>query len=437
MPLTREQFNELRSKGLSVEQIIKFEKRQPTQKQPEQKLKRPEPSLLQKADTLAQNTFGRASDFLFGSTAKSVGGLITSGIGGVRSLTADTPEELAHGKRLEKIGEEAITAGNTAFTALELFPGGGVLSGMLKKTAAGEKMADGINKIVKALPEGLRGQAIDQYKQVLGATTKKFKEISEKVAPELSERGVTAFTRGGLEKKASKMTSETGEQIDEFIGNIPKGTSLKTEPIITAIEETKKGFTIKGVVVEPEKLKVADDLIEVVKQFGDELEAENVIALRRVWDETINAAGKGFGLAERDAFKLKVKKIATNSIRKELGKEFPDLAKLNKEFSFWKGVKDVVKETEKRIAGKPSFAEGQAGRLGAAGGFVKDGVSSAIYVGIAAKNLTKLFKSTAWLTMSAQQKLKLANLIEKGDVFAVSEFARRGAAGVKNISDEE
>ena len=189
--------------------------------------------------------------------------------------------------------------------------------------------------------------------------------------------------------------------------------------------------------VEPDKLKVADEILDIVKQFGDELEADNIIELRRIWDGTIAKAGKGFGLAEKDTFKLEVKKTATNKIRDELGTKFPDLDVLNKEFSFWKGVKDTVAETTRRTQGKTSFQANQAGRLGATGGFIKGGVEDAIYIGIAAKNLTKLFSSTAWRTMSAKKKMQLARLMESGDVFAVSEFARRGAAGVKNSTDEE
>jgi len=418
-----------------------------------QQVNKEKPGFLQRFGDVAGKILKPASDFLFGSTAKTVGTVI-GGLGeDIETITR--PKELKQTvdpqltQRLREQGlsdeeikektlvgtekvfsQEDVTKGDIAFTALELFPGGSVLSNYLKSVKGGAKIAEGIEAFTKTLPEKLKGQAIEQFKSVLGATTKKFKDISKKIAPELAERKVTAFSRAGLEKKATKLASESGEAISEFIENIPT-TTIGTKSIIDAIEATKSKFTIKGVVVEPEKIKVADDLIAIVKEFGDELEADNIIQLRRVWDEVIDEAGKGFGLEAKETAKLKVKKVATNKIRDELAKEFPDLAKINKEFSFWNNVKKTIGETIERTSGKKSFSEQQAGRLGAGAGFIKGGIEDAVLIGVAAKNFVKLTNSTAWKTISAKKKMQLAEAIESGNAGKVAEVIKRLLLGIE------
>jgi len=414
MALTKEQFLELRKEGLTINQIVGFEKgKKPTGTK--------EKSLLEKASGTVEKVLGPASKFLFGSTSKTVG-----------TLGGGLVEDIKGVKQEDKVFKTAdLPATDIAFTALELFPGGGALTSLLKKIKGGGRVAEGIEVFTKSLPDKLKGQAIEQFKSVLGATTKKFKGVSERVAPELAERRVTALSRKGLEKKAGIAVSEAGGAVGEFIEQIPKETTLKTKPIIDAIEETKKGFTVKGVVVEPEKLKVANEIQDIVKEFGDELEAENIIKLRRIWDKTINKAGKGFTPDMKDTFKLEVKKEATNAIRDELGKEFPELAKLNKEFAFWKGVKDTVSETIQKKAGKPNYLATQAQQRFGTGGFITGGIQDAVIVSEAAKNLVKLTGSTAWKSISAKKKMQLAEAIESGNTGKVAEVIKRLLLGIE------
>lgn len=432
MALTLEQFKELRKRGLSAQQIADFTSGKIPSKAPVNK-----ESFIDKAEKIRDTVIGKPADFLFGSTAKTVGGTILSNVGSTKELLGKTPEEKDLGRRLRERGEEEITPTNIAFTALELFPGGGQLGKYLSKIPGGAKVASGISNFTKTLPSKLRGGAIEQFRQVLGATTKEAKRTAERVAPGLAERKITALSRESLQRKATEQTSKVGAAVEETIEAIPKGTSLKTQPIIESIEKTKQGFTVKGVVVEPGKLEVANKLQDIVKKLGDELDTDNIIKLRRVWDETIRKSGKGFGLNPKDAFSLEVKKVATNKIRNELAKEVPELAVINKEFAFWKGVKDTITGTVERTAGKKSFTQQQAGALGAAAGFIKGGAGVAVLAGVAAKNLIKLTSSTAWKTMSAKKKTQLAEAIESGSTKKINEVLKRLLAGVKNIVDQD
>jgi hypothetical protein len=434
MALTKEQFKKLRARGLSVDQIVKFEKGA-TPQAAKQNIKKLEDNLAQKvlqggAD-FTDKTLGKVSKFLFGGFGKAAGGLLLSTTGRGAELLGRTPETKDAGRMLREKGEKALTTGTAATAGLELYPGGGTLTRALSKIPGGDKAIKGITNIIESVPEKLRGQAIENMQSVLGATTKKFKDIAGRVAPELAERKITALSRAGLEKKAAKEAGIAGRAIEEFVEEIPKETKLATKPLIDAIEETKKGFTVKGVVVEPEKLKVANEIQDIVKEFGDELEAENIIQLRRVWDETIKKSGKGFTPDIKDTFRLQVKKEATNAIRNELGKEFPELDKINKEFSFWKNVKDTVSETRKRTAGKSGLVAPVAGQIGAGAGFIEGGIRDAVLIGAAAKNFTKLTQSAAWKTMSAKKKMQLAEAIESGNANKVAEVIKRLLLGIE------
>ena len=53
---------------------------------------------------------------------------------------------------------------------------------------------------------------------------------------------------------------------------------------------------------------------------------------------------------------LNAKREATNSIRRELARDHPSIAKVNAEYSLWKSVDEILQETILRT-------EGQAGLL--------------------------------------------------------------------------
>jgi len=439
-PLTKEQYEKAIKSGYSHQQIMQFEterKRKETTQQPQQKqglISRG----LQKGADIATKIFDKPAQALFGSFGKSAGTVITGGIASGAELLGKEKVFGTSVKRL-KATEEKITKGDIAFTALEMLPAG-ALTKSLKALPGGKQAIIGLQKFLAPLSKALRDKATKQLAQVLGATTKKFKGMSEKVSGELAERKVTALTRKGLESKALTQVSELGRSIDDLIKGLPKETVIKTKPILNAIQKTKNKLTVKGVVVEPEKLKVANKIQDIVVKFGKELDVNNMIELRRIWDTTIAEAGSGFGLATKEKFATTVKKAATNAIRSEVGKISPDIAKINKEFSFWKNVQEVISETIKRTASKgTSFAAETAETVGRGAGLIGGTVKDAILVGSAFKNANKLFKSTAWRTMSAKQKTKFADIIARGNLKEINEYAKnilqRVPAVIKNLNE--
>lgn len=393
-----------------------------TTTQPEKKK-----GLLEKASNIGEKTFGRLGGVLFGSAAKATGTLLLSGVQAARELINPKAKETPLFK------EEQIKGGDIAWTAIELYPGGGAVTKALKKIPGGSVVA----KYLMKLPEALKAQAIKQYSEALAPTTKALKVKTEKFVPELLNRGVV----GSLKKvgqKAGQVIETVGSKIDDLIEALPKEKQTVVKPLINSVQQWKKQFIVDGVVAEPQAVKVADDMIETIAQLGKKTSDDALIRLRRVWDNQISKR-KGFekGLDEITSFSLDVKKEATNSIRNILAKSHPDLAALNKEFSLWKNVDEIVQGTLKRTAGQSGKVRERVGAvagaiIGSSGGPITAAVGA--YAG---KLLTSIFNAAAYKTRSAVLKNRIADAIISGNIQALFLIAKELGVSIKNLTDKD
>lgn len=412
----------------------KYENEQTSQslQQPKQ-----EKSLFQKAVGLADSTFGKASEFLFGSTGKAVGGLITSGIGETMKFSSN-PETQAKGERLSKVGSEQVTPTNIAFSTLELYPGGGYVSKALKKIPGAEKVAEVLAKV----PENLRAKAIKQYSEALGATKEEFKTLTKKVVPELLDRGVKTKSLEKLSEKSIAKADIAGQAIDEFIQNIPETTRMKVSPVIEAIEKTKKDFIVDGVNIEPQAVKSANELQKIIAQFGEDISPASLRKVRQVWDKTVAKAGGFVGKTLKEGGEVDLKKVATNAIREELGKEFPDLKKLNAEFSLWSNVQKITDATLKRKStqGK-GLSQVISSTVGGASGFASgDNVGERFknaLIGAAIGKYAGAFNSPRYKMLSATTKNKLAKIIASGDAKKIAYAMSKIYSTLKNTIEKK
>jgi hypothetical protein len=395
-----------------------------------QKLNPKEKKILEQASNISEKTFGKASEVLFGSTGKAVGGLFTGAIGGIKRLTGDEEE----GKRLEKIARESVTPSNIAFSTLELLPTGGFTK-LISKIPGGKALLSGVKKPFNKLSSGLKEKAIKLYTEALSPTTKQLKRKAEKVVPGLLEKKVV----GGLEKikeVAEKEIIKTGDQIEDVVEKIAKN-KVETRDILTDLNNYKQRFIVKDVVVDPGAIKAIDEIENVVKQFGEEVDAEDIISLRRIWDKSINER-RGFEkfADEITGLGLKVKKEATKSIRNVLAKESPELATVNKNFNFWSSVDDVVGATMERTKGQSGklrerIGTGVGAIAGSSGGIKRTIIASAI-----GKLLTKTFNSPTWKTFSAVQKNNIADYLIEGNKDALFNYIKRIGIISKNELDK-
>lgn len=390
---------------------------------------------IKKASSLADKTFGKAANLLFGSTGKAVGGLITSGIGSAMQFSSK-PEIKAKGEFLERKGTEQITPANIAFTALELYPGGGYLSKTLKKLPGGEKVAETLAKI----PESLKEKAIKQYSEALGATKEEFKALTKKVVPELLERGVKSKSLEKLSARAEQESAVFGKAVDEFIETIPETTKMKVQPVIDALNKTKSDFIVEGVNLEPGVTKAADSLKGIIAKFGEDISPSSLRRVRQVWDRTVAKAGGFVGKTLKEGSEIDLKKVATNAIREELGKEFPELKRLNAEFNFWENVEKITKETLKRKStqGK-GLSQIITSTVGGATGFATgedfgERLKNAALGAVLGK-YSATFNSPGYKMLSANTKNKLAKIIASGDIKKIRFALAKIASALKNLSN--
>jgi hypothetical protein len=138
--------------------------------------------------------------------------------------------------------------------------------------------------------------------------------------------------------------------------------------------------------------------------------------LRQYFDEVTKEAGGFEGKNLSDKSVAAAHKMAADGIREELAKFYPDIAKINKEFSFWKDLSQVVDDTIVRKTGHgPGLGATVMKGAAAAGGMASGGVGGAVVGAQTMGTLQRAMNSTAWRTVSAVQKDRLANAIAKGN----------------------
>lgn len=130
---------------------------------------------------------------------------------------------------------------------------------------------------------------------------------------------------------------------------------------------------------------------------------------KQAWDRSVAEAGGYAGNDFINNMKRATYREVANAVRDELNSARPDIAKVGKEFHFWKTAQDVIDATVERTK---SRQQPMSQQMMTAAGVVRGGVGLAIVL----RNLTKFTQSTLWNTTSAVLKDRLANLIESGDL---------------------
>lgn len=325
------------------------------------------------------------------------------------------------------------------------------------------KAGDKGKAFTEFLAERMKESALHGYKEVLKPTTLENKAITQRIAPEMIDRGITALSRERMLGNATANVERFGTQIDSAIEALPQEARIRTRPLLDAMAAEKKGFqtgertvtrqapvghgadgslnldangapamrTVTETVpvyADPKPVKIIDGLAKIVADHGDEMTPDQVIKLRRIYDKQI-AQAKGFaGKTLREGSEIDAKKELTSAIRAELGKQFPDLDKLNKEFSFWKNVEHVVGATVERTASQSPPLGETVMKAGVVSGALAGG-SSAVAPAAVLGGLYRATNTTAWRTHSAVFKTKVADALAKGNFDEVMRLLNQIGAG--------
>lgn len=306
--------------------------------------------------------------------------------------------------------------------------------------------AGGAVRGMPSVGDYLKESSTKSYSKALGPTTRANKAITTRIAPELAERGEISMSRKGIQSKAAGNVEAVGSQIGEAFDNLPPDASVPLNAVLDNLDATaQNSFTVQGVPGVVPKGPLATTGIKNVQKLGDTLAAvaekdpatgemvvpvSRVRQLRQYFDKVAAKSGR-YGVGNlADESMAEAHGMAADAIRNELAKQYPDIAALNKEYSFWKNVHSVASDTIDRTASQSVPIGQQIGSaVGGAAGFTKGGPLGAAKGAMAGKALVGVFKSPLWQTTSAVVKNKMANALAKGDASQANAIAAAVLAG--------
>lgn len=324
--------------------------------------------------------------------------------------------------------------------------------------AAAPVVAKGVGAVAGKVSEKLTDSAERLVQQALGPRKERYKAIAERLTPEILKRGLRG-SRESLLEQAAEALERSGDDMDTLLATV--GTQpVSVQPVVDALERSKDAFRTpkvmsisdaltKGVItlkngavvqsgqvkvlpnnmvevlveLEPRTIRQLNGLQHLMEQVGPVSDVAQLRAIRQAWDKVVaqaggyaHRAGGAIGVPLKDQSEAWAKREGASAIRELLAADVPELAAINKEYSFWKNLQDVVTQTVQRSTPQ----EGGLGRqiaegIGVAAGS-HAGVSTALVLG-KVKNLAhRAFTSPRWRLMSAQYKNDLAEAIMAGNL---------------------
>ena len=407
--IVQEGIKQGKNKEFITQAVLRFR-----EQQSQTQLQEKEKSLFDKFVVSPQQKAGK---FLFGTTAKTVGGLIGTGIESAMELAGKPTQKIFTKSAQETFAPKA--AFNVPFTALELLPGGAIAKQMAKLP------------FLSKAGKSLKNIAIKEFLQGLAPTKKATKITAEKIAPQLIKEGIMGTAKGIQEKSKIKLL-EVGEKLEELLSNIPESTKVAIKPIIDRLQEGKAKFIKDGVDIYPTATKQFTELQNTLAKFGKDVSFKTIREVRQTFDELI-AQTNGFTTGIKEGAKLNTLKKASDAIREELAKTKPELAKINAEYTLWKRLDAVIGETILRTGPQKGALPQVSQIIGGGIGYAHSGISGAILTGIIAKNFTKLINSTVYKTVSANIKNKIGDLLIEGKAEKALDVLIRAIPRAKNI----
>lgn len=366
----------------------------------------------------------------------------------VKKLT--TPPDSAAGKvgyYGEQVGEFFLPTGlvGKAGKAAEVLK-----SGALTLAQSGSPVDAGVSAGLTAiLPGGgaaqrasgaLREGAEKTVAQALGATKEWAKSEAGKLAPQILDRGISG-SRQAILAEARSAVSEVGPKLAQAYkeaaaaGSTVNGDAIRGSLQFAAeklMVKDAEGVRIAVAGAEPvvSKLRQLEDFVE---KLGPDIPVDKAAFIKSTWDQIVSKAGlfgqKATSSATDNANAWAVREGA--GAFRELLNANPTIEALNKEFSFWKGLRNVLTETEKRTqaqgGGLTAAVTGSAGMAAgfASGDSVGDRLEKAFIGGAAGRQVVKVMQSPYWRTaVSAPFKNALARALATGSAAKIEDASK-------------
>ena len=318
----------------------------------------------------------------------------------------------------------------------------------------------GIIPSTPRVARSLRDSAENTVARALDPTTREAKTEAAKLAPEMLARGVGGSRTGMLEEATSQI-GRLGPQIGEEVTRLanlgrgagPKwqrGATVKTSDFVQDMRSARVRSQggplsegVSGPVYGTESIiNKLDELEAFALKQGDELPIEHAQAIKQVWSDIVSKSGlygQRADAAPTDRAAAWVFREGANSLRELISAKSPAIGKLNAEFSFWKGLEDVLAATALRKQGQSAaMTQTLTGGFGGAITGAATGSTLQGFLGMAGTNmLSRLILSSPFRTkVSGPLKAKLADALAAGDQGLVLQAISNIAASVPSVRSE-
>lgn len=272
-----------------------------------------------------------------------------------------------------------------------------------------------LDKLDKSLSQKLKESAGKDVEQALGATKEKFKQKSRDISWEVIEKGIK-WSREEIQLIAEQKAADFWTQIGEFIESWKLKGTVKRDKLLEVLDDIRKEGQVGDVILDESIISATDKMADAISGFGKEIPAEKARIIRQMFDDAVYST-KGVISEEALSLKNNIKKGLADSIRKQLAEQNPDLAKLNKEFSFYSKLDEVLTETINRTWPQQGGLTGGITSAGGlwAGAVIFGDVTGAIATAAVAKWLASALKSPRWKLTKASTKNKLADALASWD----------------------
>jgi len=246
------------------------------------------------------------SDFFFGATGRTIGGLLSAGVGSAMQFSKDEKKKEA-GKRLEQIGSSQFTPTNIGFTALELIPGGGALKTAAKEGfekigfKAGEKAIDYGSELLSKAGSKIKGGVKNTILNVGSRLTSVSKDVLERwgnyaaKAPEKLEK-VKEYVAKNADNPMIALADNVAEGVKNLKNkaqetftnakNIVKekyaGTTFNLNTKLKEINETLGKFNLEGRVTRDASGKFTSKITVVPKTRTSPFTAQEIQDIENV-----------------------------------------------------------------------------------------------------------------------------------------------------------
>ena len=209
-------------------------------------------------------------------------------------------------------------------------------------------------------------------------------------------------------------TSGTTQRVYETSRN-----ALDLKPVLDNLKSMLGEYSVKGMQPTSQASTTYRQILDQynrLKQFGTHVGLEDARKLRQILDRPLGEKGM-FAIDPKWASLDRVQRRAGDALRAQINDTFPELAKENANYSFWRNVNHVIEETSNRKVGQTALLTALGTGTGAVGGMIrgddaKDTLRDAVLIGGA----TALVRSPGFRTLSAVQLNRLSEYLQSRDV---------------------